>query len=316
MAFSKCKSGTAIVEETRLSDPQHSIKGPAELLREPTLEEVASYIKEIKPLKIVVISGGRISTPLGIPDLRSPDVGFYHAPFDGECYCCDVLDREYFIKNPAPLYQLTSFILEQTYRPTFSHYFISFLEHKKLLLKNYTQNMDDLEKIAGVTRYTQVYGSFYSFVCIKCKKEYSVEWAQKRLFMKKIMMCTNCASLIKPNILLNGEEFPLDIHEEFEEDMKNCKLLIVLGSTLSTEPSATILRGIDVKFPRVFINDVEPYDFSDYHFYCDHEHNDVMWLGDIDSTCKKLVKLMGWCQELHEFAEDKLMEPGECETNI
>lgn len=308
----RCKSATVSAQDLRPPETkQHT-----GILKEPTIEEVALYLKELPPLTILVLSGGRISQPLGIPDLRSPDVGLHQAPFEGECYCCDALDKKYFIHDPAPLYKITSFILEREYRPTYSHYFISFLEHKNLLLKNYTQNMDDLEKVAGITRYTQFYGNFYSFVCIKCGNEYSLEWVRARLLKKKIMLCNNCASLIKPNILLYGEDLPMCIYEELEADLRVCKLLIVLGSTISNEPLATVLQRVDFKYPRIFITDVDPYNFSDYHFYCKHDHNDVIWFGNIDFTCNRLVKLAGWCQEMEEFTKDNLLEQGECETIV
>ncbi|XP_014273705.1 NAD-dependent deacetylase sir2A [Halyomorpha halys] len=311
MLSGRCKSGTiGEIRVSLLTDPS-TIKDNTELIKESTLAEIVFYLREIENSRIVVISGARISLPLDIPDFRSHDVGLYHAPFENECYYCDAFNKNYFLQDPAPLYKITASVLKNDYEPTLSHYFIALLEHKNLLLKNYTLNMDDVENLAGITRYTQIYGNLYSFVCINCRKEFSFEWTKVRLDEKKIPQCTNCASLIKPNILLYGEELPTDIYEEFEEDMKECKLLIVLGSTLSDEPLATVLRGVDFKFPRIFINDVHPYNFSDFHFYCEHDHSDVIWLGNIDSTCKKLVKLLGWEQELQEVSGMDLLGPEE-----
>ena len=36
------------------------------------------------------------------------------------------------------------------YRPTAVHFFVALLAQKRLLLRNYTQNIDTLERVAGV----------------------------------------------------------------------------------------------------------------------------------------------------------------------
>jgi NAD-dependent SIR2 family protein deacetylase len=37
-----------------------------------------------------------------------------------------------------------------SYRPTPVHFFVALLAQKQLLLRNYTQNIDTLERVAGV----------------------------------------------------------------------------------------------------------------------------------------------------------------------
>ena len=54
------------------------------------------------------------------------------------------------------------------------------LEEKGLLLRHYTQNIDTLERVAGISgeHLVEAHGTFHSAHCItkSCRKEYSQEW--------------------------------------------------------------------------------------------------------------------------------------------
>jgi NAD-dependent SIR2 family protein deacetylase len=60
-------------------------------------------------------------------------------------------------------------------QPTLSHYFSRLLAQKGLLQRHYTQNIDTLERVAGVPphRLVEAHGSFNTAHCIGCKREYS-----------------------------------------------------------------------------------------------------------------------------------------------
>lgn len=50
-------------------------------------------------------------------------------------------------------------------KPSIAHHFVRDLEAKSMLLRNYTQNIDGLENIAGVKRVIPCHGSFASATC-------------------------------------------------------------------------------------------------------------------------------------------------------
>lgn len=76
------------------------------------------------------------------------------------------------------------------------------MEEKKILLRNFTQNIDTLERMAGVSPdlLVEAHGSFGSAHCVKCKKEYSAEFVKDLVFKDKIPRCTECNGLVKPGI--------------------------------------------------------------------------------------------------------------------
>ena len=76
---------------------------------------------------------------------------------------------DFFRKNPTPFYNFAREIFPGQFRPSLSHMFIKFLESEGKLLRNYTQNIDTLEKVAGIERVVECHGSFSKSSCLTCK---------------------------------------------------------------------------------------------------------------------------------------------------
>ena len=57
------------------------------------------------------------------------------------------------------------------YAPTITHHFIKYLHDKEILLRCYTQNIDGLERLAGLDeeKLVEAHGTFATSRCIKCK---------------------------------------------------------------------------------------------------------------------------------------------------
>ena len=114
-------------------------------------------------------TGAGISTSAGIPDFRSPGTGLYanlsrlNLP-----YAEAVFDIRYFRTNPEPFYTLAQEMYPGKFRPTITHSFIALLEKKGLLLKLFTQNIDCLEREAGVPddKIIEAHGSFAKYDCL------------------------------------------------------------------------------------------------------------------------------------------------------
>jgi len=65
-------------------------------------------------------------------------------------YAEAVFSIEYFREHPEPFYALAQELYPGKYRPTITHSFIRLLQDRGLLLKLFTQNIDCLEREAGV----------------------------------------------------------------------------------------------------------------------------------------------------------------------
>ena len=76
-----------------------------------------------------------------------------------------VFELSFFRENPLPFYTLAQELYPGKYRPTITHSFINLLHQKGLLLKLFTQNIDCLEREAGVPgdKIIEAHGSFAEY---------------------------------------------------------------------------------------------------------------------------------------------------------
>ena len=83
-----------------------------------------------------------------------------------------MFDITFFKSNPRPFFSLAKEICPGTYKPSVSHYFIRLLEVQNKLLRNYSQNVDTLEQLTGLSssRLIQCHGSFATASCLRCRK--------------------------------------------------------------------------------------------------------------------------------------------------
>lgn len=132
-----------------LSDPNT----PPYTLAARSLDAVADYLRDEggRPKRVVVMTGAGISTSAGIPDFRSPETGLYanlarlNLP-----YAEAIFDISYFRENPDPFYVLAKELYPGKFYPTIAHAFIALLDEKYMLQMLFTQNIDCLERRAGV----------------------------------------------------------------------------------------------------------------------------------------------------------------------
>lgn len=97
---------------------------------------------------------------------------------DDQYFFQAIFEIDFFKENPKPFYALAKELFPGSYKPTPAHYFIRLLHEKGLLLRHYTQNVDGLEKLAGVPaeKIVEAHGTFYTSHCMTCNKEFSLDW--------------------------------------------------------------------------------------------------------------------------------------------
>ena len=71
----------------------------------------------------------------------------------------------------------------------------------------YTQNIDTLERLAGVPAdlIVEAHGSFASQHCIDCGGEYDGKKLREHINAGDVAKCNSCDGLVKPDIVFFGE---------------------------------------------------------------------------------------------------------------
>jgi len=286
-----------------------------------TLKGVADAINRGDIKNIIVMSGAGLSVAAGIPDFRTPGTGLYdnlqeyNLPEPQA-----IFDIGYFKTNPAPFSRLARELFPGKYRPTPAHYFIRLLHEKGLLLRNFTQNIDTLEREAGIDgdKIVEAHGSFALCHCLQCRKEHSTEEYKVKLYSQDdpIPKC-ECGGLIKPDIVFFGESLPDRFWDLRKEDFPKCDLLIVIGTSLKVQPFCGLIADVSRSCVRLLINreevgtEVDPMALifgrktSAFAFNKPHNWRDVKWLGDIQDGVEEFVKLLGWEQDYAKLLQQR-----------
>ncbi|XP_059704630.1 NAD-dependent protein deacetylase sirtuin-3, mitochondrial isoform X1 [Haemorhous mexicanus] len=143
-----------------------------------TLKDVAELLRKKECRRVVVMAGAGISTPSGIPDFRSPGSGLYSNLEQYDIpYPEAIFELGYFFVNPKPFFTLAKELYPGNYRPNSAHYFLRLLHDKGLLLRLYTQNIDGLERVAGIPpdRLVEAHGTFATATCTVCQRNFPGE---------------------------------------------------------------------------------------------------------------------------------------------
>ncbi|MEJ2555977.1 MAG: Sir2 family NAD-dependent protein deacetylase [Anaerolineae bacterium] len=206
-----------------MPDLDHLIARSAQLLRE------ASYA--------VAMTGAGISTPSGIPDFRSPDSGLWTKvdPFAVASLFAFRLHPQDFYEWIRPLARL---IVEA--RPNPAHQALARLEAAGLVKAIITQNIDGLHQSAGSQRVHEVHGHVREATCVRCYRTVPADsLIEKFVEDGQVPRCT-CGGLLKPNVILFGEQLPLQVLTAARKDTNACDLMLVAGSSLEMEPAADL----------------------------------------------------------------------------
>eukprot|EP00829_Urostomides_striatus_P012476 TRINITY_DN3287_c0_g4_i3.p1 TRINITY_DN3287_c0_g4~~TRINITY_DN3287_c0_g4_i3.p1 ORF type:complete len:466 (+),score=149.25 TRINITY_DN3287_c0_g4_i3:48-1400(+) len=278
-------------------------KLPEEKKKALTIEEVAEKIKSGECKKIVVLTGAGISVAAGIPDFRTPGTGLYsqlekyNLPFPEAVFAL-----EFFRENPLPFYKLSSEMFGKKYLPTKVHYFIRLLAEKKILLRNYTQNIDNLEVDAGLKEnlLIQCHGTYTTSHCIECKELKNQDKMMECLKKAEPMMCEKCNLPVKPDIVFFGEQLPKKFFEHLDEIENECDMLIVIGSSLQVIPVSLIPYKIKEQAPRLIINMEYPETLES-----DKRPVDVFFQGNCETKIVELVEKLGWKEDFDKMMKER-----------
>lgn len=208
--------------------------------------------------KGVVLTGAGISTPSGIPDFRSPDSGLWsrYDPFEVASLTAFRYRPEDFFRWFHPLA-----LKMHDAMPNPAHVGLAQLEKAGFLQTVITQNIDGLHRRAGSQNVLEVHGSLDTLTCINCyrrvkAREFSAAYYERM----EIPHCPDCGGILKPDVILYGEQLPARTWLKAQEASKSCDLMIVAGSSLEVLPVAGLpMRALENGARLILINHTSTY---------------------------------------------------------
>lgn len=167
---------------------------------------------------LVAITGAGISKASGIPLLEETIQG---VPIRS------LFQQRLLETNPDLYYNLYKQALTswRFARPNSAH---TVLARKKVWV--ITQNVDGLHRDAGTEHLIELHGNFRELTCHECQRTYNSSLAIQTV----VPHCPHCASILKPGIVLEGQEVR---HFSRAVDwVGRAEVLFVIGTNLSMVP--------------------------------------------------------------------------------
>lgn len=206
----------------------------------------------------VVLTGAGISTPSGIPDFRSEGTGLWSHDEPLE-----VASLTTFRTHPERFYAwfrpLASQIFEA--RPNQAHLALAQLEQRGLLKAIATQNIDMLHHKAGSVNIIEMHGTLATLSCTQCfQKLDSLPYLKPFVEEGKMPRCPRCGAVLKPDVILFGEQLPQKAWYGAQRASRACDLMIVAGSSLEVMPVAGLpMQAMDRGAHLLIINNSPTY---------------------------------------------------------
>lgn len=219
--------------------------------------QAAEIIKNSK--LTLALSGAGISTPSGIPDFRSPGTGIWE----------NIDPMQYatiwaFLTNTHKVYEfyVARFFPVFNAQPNAAHYALTELQNKNLLSAIITQNINGLHQKSGSKNVIEVHGTIKEGICLKCNKIFAMNEVANDFIKFKdnqnYKPTCECGGLIKPNVVLFGEQLPADALRKCDELISCCDCFIVVGSSLLVQPVCFFPEMAVRKGAKLIIVNIQP----------------------------------------------------------
>jgi NAD-dependent deacetylase len=230
------------------------------------------------------LTGAGVSTASGIPDFRSPG-GLWEIA-DPE----QVSSISGFRRDPEAFYRfwMGRFRQMDDARPNAVHALLARLEEEGRLRGLITQNVDGLHRRAGSRTVFEVHGHARSGTCLLCQEAYPLAEIADRVEAHGIAPCA-CGGLIKPDVVLFGEDLRPDFGRAWDE-IASADLLFVLGTSLTVWPVAGLVPRASALGATVILANREPTPYDSLA--------DVILRGDLVET----ARLLGTALEVNSGA--------------
>ncbi|QAA77015.1 MAG: NAD-dependent protein deacetylase of SIR2 family [Candidatus Bipolaricaulis sibiricus] len=225
------------------------------------------------------LTGAGVSTPSGIPDFRSPGGLWELADPD------EVSSIAGFRRNPEAFYSfwVGRFRQMQEAQPNSLHTLLAALEARNQLRGIITQNIDGLHQRAGSRRVFEVHGNARSGTCQTCRARYTMAEIAHQTEIHGTAHCA-CGGLVKPNVVLFGEDMSPDFAQAWESTA-NADLLLVLGTSLTVWPVAGLVPRLSARGATLIIANRDPTPYDD--------RAEVVLRGDLLELACALSRALG-----------------------
>lgn len=230
--------------------------------------------------RVVVLTGAGVSTPSGIPDFRSEGTGLWSRDEPME-----VASLSTFRTAPERFYAWFRPLADRIFNaePNPAHRALADLEAAGHVHCVATQNIDMLHQKAGSRNVVELHGTLATLSCSQCYEQTDSKKVLSAFIERgEIPHCHCCGAVLKPDVILFGEQLPQKAWFEAQRAARNCDLMVVAGSSLEVLPVASLpMQALDRGSHLIIINNSPTYL---------NVRADVVFTEDVASVLPDLVE--------------------------
>ncbi|MCO5612459.1 hypothetical protein L7F22_066726 [Adiantum nelumboides] len=205
-------------------------------------------------VKVTVLTGAGVSAESGIPTFRG-EGGLWRS-----WSATELATPEAFAVDPSLVWEFYHYrrVIVSKCKQNPGHYAIAALERRckqdGKVFTLLTQNIDGLHQKAGSTA-TELHGSLWKTRCLTCedvvenpgipvcpalegKGAPDVNAKDAHIPDMQLPRCKKCHGLLRPHVVWFGESLFPDIIKQAYDSLKQCDLLLVIGTSAVVQPAA------------------------------------------------------------------------------
>lgn len=233
----------------------------------------SKIIEKIKNSKnIVILTGAGVSTHSGLKDYRSENGIYADNPEYMLSYECLHNEHDKFIEFIRKHFDFKDAL------PNDIHKWIASLEKDNKKVTVVTQNIDGLHQKAGSSNVLEIHGNIDNWICCSedCNESYNLNYAINN------SRCS-CNNDIRPEVILYGENLDDNKFNQACLDIANSDLIIVIGTSLSVFPFASIIEASHPLAYCMLINKEDTLNYSNIF--------NMKYIGDAMDLVSELNKI-------------------------
>jgi NAD-dependent deacetylase len=227
--------------------------------------------------RVTVLTGAGISAESGVPTFRGAG-GFWRGRS-----AMDLATPRAFDRDPEGVWEFYRFRIAGLagIEPNDGHRALADLERRCDRFWLITQNVDGLHRAAGSANVTELHGSLEKVRCRVC----SYRGASRDLSSEAVPLCPACGYILRPAVVWFGENLPDTALVSADEAMRECQVMLVVGTSGLVEPAASFARMAGSRGAGIIEVNLEPTPIS--------QVADVSLLGPAGVVLPRLVGLAG-----------------------
>ncbi|WP_326836153.1 NAD-dependent protein deacetylase [Amycolatopsis rhabdoformis] len=231
----------------------------------PRTSSVAEVAEVVARGRVVALSGAGISTESGIPDYRGESGSLRrHTPMTYDEFTSSAEGRRrYWARSHLGWRTIARAA------PNSGHRAVATLRDSGLLSGVITQNVDGLHRAAGTPGVVELHGNLDRVICLGCRRttpreelddrlraanpdfggtatrinpDGDVDLAEEAVRTFRLVDCTACAGVLKPDVVFFGENVPRPRVERCYRLVDDAAAVLVLGSSLTVMSGLRFVR--------------------------------------------------------------------------